>query len=54
MSIRARFTVTVVAIMAVTVALFAGLSIVALDRTLRSGLESRLRSAAENVAMTGA
>ena len=38
MSIRARFTVTVVAIMAVTIALFAGLSIVALDRALRSGL----------------
>ncbi|MGA7356108.1 MAG: HAMP domain-containing sensor histidine kinase [Candidatus Cybelea sp.] len=52
MSIRARFTVTVVAIMAVTIALFASLSIVALDRTLRSGLESRLRSAAQTIAMT--
>jgi signal transduction histidine kinase len=51
-SIRARFTVTVVAIMAVTIALFAGLSIVVLDRTLRSGLESRLRSAAQTIAMT--
>jgi signal transduction histidine kinase len=52
MSIRARFTVTVVAIMAVTIALFASLSIVALDRTLRSGLESRLRSAAQTIALT--
>ncbi len=52
MSVRARFTVTVVAIMAVTIALFASLSIVALDQTLRSGLESRLRSAAQTIAMT--
>jgi signal transduction histidine kinase len=52
MSIRARFTVTVVTIMALTIALFAGLSIVALDRTLRSGLESRLHSAAQTIALT--
>lgn len=52
MSIRARFTVTVVAIMALTIALFAGLSIVALDRTLHSGLETRLRAAAQTIAMT--
>jgi signal transduction histidine kinase len=52
MSIRARFTVTVVTIMALTIALFAGLSIVALDRTLRSGLETRLRAAAQTIAMT--
>jgi two-component system, OmpR family, sensor kinase len=51
MSIRARFTVTVVAIMALTIALFASLSIAALDRALRSGFGARLRSAAQAVAV---
>lgn len=51
MSIRARFTVTVVAIMAVTVALFATLSIVALDRTLRSGFNARLHATAQAIAV---
>lgn len=51
MSIRARFTVTVVAIMTVTIALFATLSIVALDRTLRTNLDSRLRNTAQTIAM---
>ncbi|HZY97297.1 MAG TPA: HAMP domain-containing sensor histidine kinase [Candidatus Cybelea sp.] len=50
MSVRARFTVTVVTIVAVTVALFASLSIVALDRTLRSGFEARLHSNAQAIA----
>jgi two-component system, OmpR family, sensor kinase len=49
-SVRTRFTITVVSIVAVTVVLFAGLSIVALDRTLRSGFDSRLRSAAQAIA----
>ncbi|MGB8965793.1 MAG: HAMP domain-containing protein, partial [Candidatus Cybelea sp.] len=52
MSIRTRFTVTVVAIVAITVALFASLSIVALDRTLRSGFEARLRTTAQTIATT--
>lgn len=51
MSIRARFTVTVVAIVALTIALFASLSIVALDRTLRSSLDSRLRTSGQTIAM---
>ncbi len=51
MSIRARFTVTVVAIMTVTIALFATLSIVALDRTLRTNLDSRLHNTAQTIAM---
>ncbi|MBV9334067.1 MAG: HAMP domain-containing protein [Candidatus Eremiobacteraeota bacterium] len=51
MSIRARFTVTVVAITAVTVLLFATLSIVALDRTLRAGFDARLHGAAQAVAV---
>jgi signal transduction histidine kinase len=51
-SVRTRFTVTVVSIVAVTVALFATLSIIALDQTLRSGFNSRLRSAAQAVATT--
>jgi methyl-accepting chemotaxis protein len=52
MSIRARFTITVVAVVTVTVALFAGSSIVALDRTLRSGFYSRLRAEAQAIATT--
>ncbi len=51
MSIRARFTVTVVAITAVTILLFATLSIVALDRTLRAGFDARLHAAAQAVAV---
>jgi signal transduction histidine kinase len=50
MSVRTRFTITVVTIVAVTVALFATLSIVALDRTLRSGLDARLHSDAQTIA----
>jgi signal transduction histidine kinase len=49
-SVRARFTITVVTIVAVTVALFAGLSILALDRTLRSGFDARLHSDAQAIA----
>jgi signal transduction histidine kinase len=49
-SVRTRFTVTVATIVAVTVALFAGLSIVALDRALRSGFEARLHSDAQGIA----
>lgn len=52
MSIRARFTLTVAAIVAVTVTLFAGLSIFALDRTLRSSFHSRLYSDAQAIATT--
>ena len=51
MSIRARFTVTVVAIMAVTIALFAVVWIIALDRTLRSGLHARLDATAQAIAV---
>jgi signal transduction histidine kinase len=52
MSVRARFTITVAAIIAVTVALFATLSIIAIDRALRSSLDTRLHSAAQTVATT--
>ncbi len=50
MSVRARFTITVATIVAVTVALFATLSIVALDRTMRFGLQGRLHSDAQTIA----
>jgi len=50
LSVRTRFTITVAAIVAVTVALFASLSIVALDRALRTGFEARLHSAAQTIA----
>ncbi|HVR45541.1 MAG TPA: HAMP domain-containing sensor histidine kinase [Candidatus Binatia bacterium] len=50
MSVRTRFTITVAAIVAITVALFATLSIVALDRTLRFGLHARLHSDAQTIA----
>ncbi|MBV9232708.1 MAG: HAMP domain-containing histidine kinase [Candidatus Eremiobacteraeota bacterium] len=50
MSVRTRFTVTVVTIVAVTVVLFAGLSILALDRALRSSFEARLRFKAQTIA----
>jgi signal transduction histidine kinase len=52
MSIRTRFTFTVVAIVAATVTLFASLSIIALDRTLRSSFQSRLHSDAQAIATT--
>ncbi len=52
MSVRTRFTFTVVAIVAVTVLLFSTLSIVALDRALRSDLHSRLRAEAQAIAAT--
>jgi signal transduction histidine kinase len=51
-SVRSRFTTTVVAIVALTIVLFAVPAIVVLDRTLRSGLDSRLHSAAQAIAMT--
>jgi len=51
-SIRTRFTVIVVAIVAVTAALFASLSIVVLDRTLRSNFTARLHSGAQAIATT--
>lgn len=50
MSVRTRFTVTVVTIVAVTVALVGSLSMAALDRTLRSGFETRLHSDAQAIA----
>ena len=50
MSVRTRFTVTVVTIVAVTVILFATLSIVALDRALRTGFHDRLRTDAQTIA----
>ncbi|MGA8476091.1 MAG: HAMP domain-containing sensor histidine kinase [Candidatus Cybelea sp.] len=50
MSVRARFAITVATIVAVTAVLFAGLSIVALDRALRSGFEARLHSDAQAIA----
>jgi signal transduction histidine kinase len=49
-SVRTRFTVTVVTIVAVTVVLFGSLSIAALDRTLRSSFETRLHSDAQAIA----
>ncbi|HEY1429468.1 MAG TPA: histidine kinase dimerization/phospho-acceptor domain-containing protein, partial [Candidatus Tumulicola sp.] len=52
MSVRSRFTLTVVAIVVVTIVSFAAPAIVALDRTLRSGLDARLHSAAQAIAMT--
>jgi signal transduction histidine kinase len=50
MSVRTRFAITVATIVAVTAVLFAGLSIVALDRALRSGFEARLHSDAQAIA----
>jgi len=49
-SIRTRFTVTVAAIVAVTVVLFATFSIVVLDRTLRADFAGRLRATAQTIA----
>jgi signal transduction histidine kinase len=51
-SVRSRFTTTVVAIVVATVILFAVPAIVALDRTLRTGLDARLHSSAQAIAMT--
>jgi signal transduction histidine kinase len=51
-SLRTRFIVTVVAIVAVTATLFASLSIVVLDRTLRSNFIDRLHSGAQTIAST--
>ncbi|MBV8721894.1 MAG: hypothetical protein JO277_07075, partial [Candidatus Eremiobacteraeota bacterium] len=52
MSVRQRFAVTVAAVIAVTVALFATLSILAIDRALRQSFNARLLSAAGAVAAT--
>lgn len=52
MSIRTRFAVTVAAAIAVTVALFTTLSILAIDRALRSSFAERLRTAAQAVSTT--
>ncbi|MFY9632155.1 MAG: ATP-binding protein [Candidatus Cybelea sp.] len=52
MSIRTRFTLTVVVVVAVTAALFAALSIFTLDRTLRSNFIARLRDGAGTIATT--
>jgi two-component system, OmpR family, sensor kinase len=51
-SIRARFTLTVVIVVTISVVLFATLSIVTLDRTLRSTFMARLRDGAATVAAT--
>ncbi len=50
MSIRARFIIAVVGTLAVALALFAGLSIVAIDRTLHSSLDSNLNTTAQAIA----
>lgn len=50
MTVRRRFAITVAAVIAVTVALFATLSIVVLDNTFRSASEARLRTAANAMA----
>jgi signal transduction histidine kinase len=52
MTVRRRFAVTVAAVIAVTVALFATLSIVVIDRELRSGFEARLRTTAQAISTT--
>lgn len=52
MSIRTRFTLTVVVVVAVTAALFAALSIFTLDRTLRSNFTGRLHDGATTIATT--
>ncbi|HZY98626.1 MAG TPA: HAMP domain-containing sensor histidine kinase [Candidatus Baltobacteraceae bacterium] len=52
MTVRRRFALTVAATIAVTVALFATLSIVVLDSTLRSASVARLRTAANAIATT--
>jgi signal transduction histidine kinase len=52
MTIRARLAATVVGSIALTVALFASLSIVAIDRALRSSFQARLRTTAQAIATT--
>ncbi len=52
MSVRARFAATVALAIAVTVALFATFSILAIDRALRSALNARLLTTAQAVATT--
>jgi signal transduction histidine kinase len=51
-SIRTRFTLTVVVVVAVTATLFAAISIFTLDRTLRSNFITRLRDGATTIATT--
>jgi signal transduction histidine kinase len=51
-SVRSRFALTVAAAIAVTVALFATVSIVAIDRALRSSFAARLQTAANAVSTT--
>ena len=50
MSIRARFIVAVVGTLAAALALFAGLSILTIDRTFHSSLDSSLRTTAQAIA----
>ncbi len=50
MSIRARFIIAVVGTLAVALALFAALSIIAIDRTLHSSLDSNLNTTARAIA----
>lgn len=52
MSIRARFVLALVLTLAVALALFASLSVVAIDRTLRSSLDSNLKTTAQAIAAT--
>lgn len=52
MTLRRRFALTVAAVIAVTVTLFATLSIVVLDRTFRSASQARLHTAANAMATT--
>jgi signal transduction histidine kinase len=51
-SIHNRIAITVAAVIAVTVALFATLSIVVMDRALRSSFAARLRTTAQAVSTT--
>jgi signal transduction histidine kinase len=52
MTIRTRLAATVVGSIAITVALFATLSIVAIDRALRSSFQARLLTTAQAIATT--
>ena len=52
MSVRARFAAIVATAIAITVALFATVSIFAIDRALRSGFEARLLTTAQAVSTT--
>jgi signal transduction histidine kinase len=51
-TIRARLTAAIVASIAVTVALFATLSIAVIDRALRSSFQARLQTTAQAIATT--